>query len=203
MKLRWLVLLMVLLVGCSREPYYKNPGWNPEIPVKRAMKWMPLSKKAGAAWGISPQLLTAIIAVESGGNPNLVSRSSAVGLMQLKAATAGREVYHSMGKRGQPSFSELKNPERNISMGAAWLSILQNGILAGINDPQVMQYALLASYVSGAGALLRTFSLDGKKAIDKINRLSADAFFDHIVKKPPSTQAARYIRKVEKALSAM
>ncbi|MCQ4034003.1 hypothetical protein FK513_30300, partial [Klebsiella pneumoniae] len=44
--------------------------------------------------------------------------------------------------RGEPSVSELKNPERNISMGAAYLSILENGPLAGIKDPQVMRYAL-------------------------------------------------------------
>ncbi|MDF7728502.1 hypothetical protein PUR50_25775, partial [Enterobacter hormaechei subsp. steigerwaltii] len=39
--------------------------------------------------------------------------------------------------------SELKNPERNISMGTAYLSILEHGILKGIDDPEVMQYALV------------------------------------------------------------
>ncbi len=63
-----------------------------------------------------------------------------------------------MGWRGEPSVSELKNPERNISMGAAYLSILENGPLAGIKDPQVMRYAVVVSYANGAGALLRTFS---------------------------------------------
>ena len=78
------------------------------------MQWMPISEQAGKAWGVSPRLITAIIAVESGGNPTLVSKSNAVGLMQLKASTAGREVYRYMGWKGQPSTSELKNPERNI-----------------------------------------------------------------------------------------
>ena len=39
-------------------------------------------------------------------------------------------------------------------MGTAYLSILEHGILKGIDDPEVMQYALVVSYVNGAGALL-------------------------------------------------
>ena len=203
MKLRWFAFLVVLLAGCSSKHDYKNPPWNAEVPVKRAMQWMPISEKAGEAWGVSPRLITAIIAIESGGNPTVVSKSGAVGLMQLKASTSGRDVYRHMGWSGEPSTSELKNPERNISMGTAYLSILEHGSLAGINDPQVMQYALVVSYANGAGALLRTFSSDRKKAIEKINDLSADEFFEHVAKNHPAPQAPRYIWKLQQALDAM
>jgi len=203
-KLRWFAFLIVLLAGCSTTKNdYKNPPWNPDVPVKRAMQWLPISEKAGAAWGVSPRLITAIIAVESGGNPGLVSKSNAVGLMQLKASTAGREVYRHMGWKGEPTTAELKNPERNISMGTAYLSILEHGVLAGIEDPEVMQYALVVSYVNGAGALLRTFSKDRKKAISEINDLSADEFVDHVAENHPAPQAPRYIWKVQKAMDAM
>jgi len=202
-KLRWFAFLVILLAGCSSKQDYKNPPWDPEVPVKRAMQWMPISEKAGAAWGVSPRLVTAIIDVESGGNPTLVSKSNAVGLMQLKASTAGREVYRHMGWSGQPSTSELKNPERNISMGTAYLSILEHGVLAGIKDPEVMQYALVVSYVNGAGALLRTFSSDRKKAISEINDLDADEFVEHVAENHPAPQAPRYIWKVQKAMDAM
>ncbi|WP_371070145.1 membrane-bound lytic murein transglycosylase EmtA, partial [Salmonella enterica] len=121
----------------------------------------------------------------------------------LKASTSGRDVYRRMGWRGEPTTSELKNPERNISMGAAYLSILENGPLAGIKDPQVMQYALVVSYANGAGALLRTFSSDRKKAIEKINDLDADEFFEHVVDNHPAPQAPRYIWKLQQALDAM
>ncbi|HBC5382235.1 TPA: membrane-bound lytic murein transglycosylase EmtA [Citrobacter koseri] len=203
MKLRWFAFLVVLLAGCSSKQDYKNPPWNAEVPVKRAMQWMPISEKAGEAWGVSPRLITAIIAIESGGNPTVVSKSGAVGLMQLKASTSGRDVYRHMGWSGEPSTSELKNPERNISMGTAYLSILEHGSLAGINDPQVMQFALVVSYANGAGALLRTFSSDRKKAIEKINDLSADEFFEHVAKNHPAPQAPRYIWKLQQALDAM
>ena len=188
MKLRWFAFLIVLLAGCSSKHDYQNPPWNPEVPVKRAMQWMPISEQAGKAWGVSPRLITAIIAVESGGNPTLVSKSNAVGLMQLKAS---------------PSTSELKNPERNISMGTAYLSIMEHGVLKGIQDPEVMQYALVVSYVNGAGALLRTFSSDRKEAIEEINGMDKDEFFEHVVKNHPAPQAPRYIWKVQKAMDAM
>lgn len=203
MKLRWLIILVLVLAGCSSTSDYKNPPWNAEAPTKRAMQWLPISQQAGQAWGVSPRLITAIIAVESGGNPTLVSKSNAVGLMQLKASTAGREVYRYMGWKGQPSTSELKNPERNISMGAAYLSILEHGPLAGIKDPLVMQYALVVSYVNGAGALLRTFSSDRQEAIDEINSLSPKGFLQHVAEKHPAPQAPRYIWKVQKAMDAM
>nr|WP_221192488.1 MULTISPECIES: membrane-bound lytic murein transglycosylase EmtA [Atlantibacter] len=198
-----MIVLVLFLAGCSSTPDYKSQPWDPEVPVKRAMQWYPISEKAGAAWGVSPRLITAIIAIESGGNPNAVSKSNAIGLMQLKASTSGRDVYRHMGWSGQPSTSELKNPERNISMGTAYLSILEHGALNGIEDPTTMQYALMVSYANGAGALLRTFSSDRKEAIEKINDLSPDEFVEHVQKNHPSPQAPRYIWKMQKAMDAM
>ena len=58
MKLRWLLILVVFLAGCSSKHDYTNPPWNPEVPVKRAMQWMPISEKAGAAWGVDPGEIT-------------------------------------------------------------------------------------------------------------------------------------------------
>ncbi|EGZ4003475.1 membrane-bound lytic murein transglycosylase EmtA, partial [Salmonella enterica subsp. enterica serovar Cerro] len=65
------------------------------------------------------------------------------------------------------------------------------------------QYALVVSYANGAGALLRTFSSDRKKAIEKINDLDADEFFEHVVDNHPAPQAPRYIWKLQQALDAM
>ncbi|CCJ88968.1 Membrane-bound lytic murein transglycosylase E [Cronobacter turicensis 564] len=76
-------------------------------------------------------------------------------------------------------------------------------MLKGIEEPETMQYALVVSYVNGAGALLRTFSSDRKAAIEKINDLSPDEFVEHVAKNHPAPQAPRYIWKVQQAMNAM
>lgn len=203
MKLRGFIVLVLFLAGCSSHSPQQQAPWDPTIPTQRALNWMPITEQSGQQWGVSPRLITAIIAVESGGNPQLVSASNAIGLMQIKASTAGKEVYRNQGFSGQPSNSELRDPARNIDIGTAYLSILEHGILRGINDPQVMQYALIVSYVNGAGALLRTFDSDRQEAIDKINRLSPEEFYQHIATNHPAPQAPRYLYKVTRAMNAI
>lgn len=105
MKLRGLIILALFLAGCSSKPDYNSVPWQAQAPTSRALQWMPFSEQSGAQYGVSPRLITAIIAVESGGKPELVSASNAVGLMQIKASTAGKEVYRHLGWRGQPSTS--------------------------------------------------------------------------------------------------
>ena len=153
--------------------------------------------------GVDPQLITAIIAIESGGNPAVVSKSGAVGLMQLCRRPPDAMSIGGWGWRGEPSVSELKNPERNISMGAAYLSILENGPLAGIKDPQVMRLCGGGLLCQRRWRALRTFSSNRQDAIEEINDLDADEFFEHVVKKHPAPQAPRYIWKLQKALDAM
>lgn len=201
--MRWFIVLMLLLAGCSSHTSRQQAAWNPQTPAERALTWMPMIEQAGQEWGVSPRLITAIIAVESGGRPNLVSGSNAIGLMQIKASTAGREVYRHQGFSGQPSDSELKDPARNITIGTAYLSILEHGVLAGIKNPQTMQYALVVAYVNGAGALLRTFSSSRPTAINKINNLSPEEFYQYITERHPAPQAQRYIWKVNQVMNIL
>ncbi len=51
-------------------------------------RYSALFAQAGAKWGISPKILAAVAQAESGGNPNAVSRSGALGLMQFMPTTA-------------------------------------------------------------------------------------------------------------------
>ncbi len=136
-------------------------------------------KQAASHYGVDETLIKAIIQVESGYNPDVVSRSNAVGLMQIKASTAGRDAYRMKGRNGQPSSRELKDPVKNIDIGAAYINILQNQQLAGINDPQTLRYATIVSYANGAGAMLRTFhQINVWQSI--INSLSPNEFYQHI-----------------------
>nr|WP_148259508.1 transglycosylase SLT domain-containing protein [Candidatus Blochmannia vafer] len=147
-------------------------------------------------YGVDALLIKSIIQVESNYNPNVVSKSNAVGLMQIKADTAGKDIYRLKGRLGQPSVAELKNAVTNIELGTAYLYILQNQ-LADIMNLKTRRYAMIVAYVNGLGALLKIFStLDHTQAIKKINKLNSKQFCQYIQYHHPSVQAYRYLFKV-------
>ncbi|MBN7121921.1 lytic transglycosylase [Erwinia billingiae] len=198
------MLGVLLLAGCASEPHkqtitQQQTPLTQAPPEKVAQAWSMFTESAANNYGVDPKLVDAIISVESGGNPTVVSKSNAIGLMQIKASTAGREVYRVQGRRGQPSSKELRDPVRNIDIGTAYLKILQDQSLAGIRDPKTLRYATIVSYANGAGALLRTFSRDRDQAIAMINSMSPEEFYQHVQNKHPAAQAPRYLWKVTTA----
>ncbi|URJ31108.1 transglycosylase SLT domain-containing protein [Blochmannia endosymbiont of Camponotus sp.] len=146
-------------------------------------------------YGVDASLVKAIIQVESNYDPTVISKSNAVGLMQLKADTAGRDAYRLKGWKGEPSVHELKNAVVNIDLGTAYLSILQKQ-LEGIINSRTRRYAVIVAYVNGLSALLKTFAIDRSYAIEKINKLTPDQFYQYIQSHHPSVQAQRYLSKV-------
>ncbi|WNN46529.1 membrane-bound lytic murein transglycosylase EmtA [Winslowiella toletana] len=198
------MLCALLLAGCASEkpqhaPAERQTALTKAPPQKVSQAWSIFTENAASHYGVDERLITAIISVESGGNPTAVSRSNAVGLMQIKASTAGREVYRHQGRHGQPSGSELRDPAKNIDIGTAYLRILQSKQLAGIRDPETLRYATIVSYANGAGALLRTFSSDRQRAIAMINDMTPQEFYQHVQDKHPAAQAPRYLWKVTTA----
>lgn len=211
------LMAIMLLAGCANDPKTSgdrsgtdanNGGWlqPPQASTNRTgtpVAYSDYISKAARQYGVDETLIKAIIKVESGFNPSAVSKSNAVGLMQLKASTAGRDAYRLKGKKGQPSSRELKNPAVNIDLGTAYINILQNQQLAGITNPKTMHYATIVSYVNGAGAMLRTFAPDKRVAVNRINQMSPDEFYQHIQQKHPAPQAPRYLWKVTNAYQAL
>lgn len=150
------------------------------------------------SYGVDMYLIKAIIKVESNYNPTVVSKSNAVGLMQIKADTAGKDAYRLKGWEGKPSIHDLKNAVINIELGTAYLSILQKQ-LKGIINMETRRYAIIVAYVNGLGALLDTFSPNRVQSIEKINMLKPKQFCQYIKHHHPSIQAQRYLYKVNAA----
>ncbi|AHG19577.1 lytic transglycosylase [Chania multitudinisentens RB-25] len=190
-----MVCLMLLLAGCADNKPHNNYGYEPR-------SYQSAIEDAAGQYGIDKKLITAMIQVESSFNPNAVSKSNAIGLMQLKAGSAGCDAYRFKGKSGCPDDNQLRDPEINIDLGTAYLASLQRQ-LGGIDNPVTLRYATEVAYANGAGALLRTFSSDRQKAISMINNLSPAAFHWHVRQHHPSPQAPRYMAKVEAAYSQL
>lgn len=185
-----LSITLLAMTGCSgkKKPEYYSPH-----ALDKSIE------KAGKKYDVDPKLIAAIIEVESSFNAHAVSKSNAIGLMQLKASTAGCDAYRYKGKKGCPDDDDLYDPYTNIDLGSAYLAAIQHQQLNWIDNPITRRYATEVAYANGSGALLRTFSRNRKQAIAMINALTPEEFSWHVRNKHPSAQAPRYMQKVEKA----
>lgn len=81
-----------------------------------------LLRDAARQTGVDIELLKALIAVESGFNPQAVSPRGAIGLMQLMPETADR--YAARAERERPAAQRLLDARTNILTGARMLADL-------------------------------------------------------------------------------
>ena len=112
----------------------------------RYCKVRPLLQAAAARFGVDYALLQAVVAAESGFDPDAVSAKGAIGLMQVMPDTARRFGVDS--DRWLPVERKLTHPTLNVYLGARYLRTLLEQF------PGRLDLAL-AAYNAGEGAVQR------------------------------------------------
>ncbi|MDR3346745.1 MAG: murein transglycosylase domain-containing protein [Campylobacteraceae bacterium] len=163
----------------------------------RAQKYQDIVNIYATKYAIEPKLIYAIIKTESDFNQYAVSRSGAVGLMQIMPKTAGADAYQELYKKsGQPSAEYLFDPKNNIEMGSVYVDILKSRYLKDINDKLSKEYCVISSYNGGSGTVLKTFNAERTKAFSEINRLSSAQVYTTLTTKVSSEETRNYLVKV-------
>jgi soluble lytic murein transglycosylase-like protein len=101
-------MLVTGIAGCGHRALIP-----PLPPTATLEQYARIIYTQAASNHVPPGLIGAIIAVESGGNPRATSASGAMGLMQLKRATAAHY-----------GVTDPYNPAANITAGARYLGDL-------------------------------------------------------------------------------
>src|SRR5580700_6956712 len=122
-----------LLIAAPSEAPSPHPGKY----LAKSSAYDPMIERAARLAAVQPELVRAVIVVESAFNPRAVSKRGALGLMQLKPSTARHY-----------GVSNAFDPEQNITAGAHYLRDLM--LRFGNN----MELAL-AAYNAGEDAVER------------------------------------------------
>ncbi|MCO5398263.1 lytic transglycosylase domain-containing protein [Ralstonia soli] len=112
---------------------------HPNVPTVE-----PLIRQAANKHGIDPALVKAVIAAESGFNPQAVSPKGAIGLMQVIPDTGAR--YGVTGDARRTAAQKLADPKTNITTGVRYLSDLLRMFSGNLE-------LVLAAYNAGEGAV--------------------------------------------------
>ncbi len=165
-----------------------------------ARRYQPLVERYARAYGVSSNLVLAIIKTESNFNPFAVSPAPAYGLMQLVPQTGGRDAYRRVhGHDAVPGPDLLFDARSNIQLGTAYLSLIESDYLDGIANPVSREYCAIAAYNTGAGNVLRTFSSDRGRAVRIINSMTPPQVYARLRGRLQSAEARRYLVKVLQA----
>lgn len=130
----------------SSEALMKTRLFKRLVDHPNIAKYEPMIRAAAGRHGLDPQLVKAVVAVESGFEPRAVSDKGAVGLMQVLPATGER-----YGVRADPKRSveqKLADPGLNLEIGTRYLADLKRTFAS---RPELA----VAAYNAGENAVIR------------------------------------------------
>ena len=160
----------------------------------RANQFKTVARRYAQKYNLAFPMVLAIMHTESNFNPFAVSRSHAIGLMQIVPETAGNEVYRYLtGLPGTPNLETLFSPEHNIRYGTTYLHLLGRRYFGDVINPRSRQMCVIAAYNGGPGAVLRVFGSDRERAITRINALSPDDVYKILTTDLPHAETRRYV----------
>ena len=148
----------------------------PARAASRPRPYPELVRAAAARHGLDPNLIWAVMRVESVYNPSIVSYAGAIGLLQIMPRT-GRLIAHALG-RTDFTTADLLDPATNIEFGAWYLRSLLDRFEGRIP-------LAIASYNGGPHNVRRWMA-------DHSPDLPVDALCERI----PFDQTFRYVRRV-------
>nr|WP_246261590.1 murein transglycosylase domain-containing protein [Thiomicrorhabdus cannonii] len=168
-------------------------------PVQKYKDWV---AQYARDFKVEPALVFAVMETESRFKPDAVSRSNALGLMQLKADAAGRDIYQRIDQKpGMPNAAELFDERNNIRMGTAYLGLLKHEYLAEVHNLQNKEMLSIASYNGGLSTVLKLFGDSPEAAIKRINQLHPKQVYRKLRFEHASRETRDYLDKVLKAKS--
>ena len=168
-----------------------------QVRVARFARYI---EAAAREFGLDANLLYAIVETESHFNPFAVSRTGALGLMQIMPDRAGKDAMKLLTSVSrEPSYQELTDPQTNIRLGAAYLALLQGHYLKAIEHPSSREYAVIAAYNGGASRAMSVFAADPSQAVRSINALAPQMVYDSLKRRHASAETRGYLEKVTTA----
>jgi membrane-bound lytic murein transglycosylase C len=169
---------------------------------QKAQKYLQTVRRYAKQYNVSPSLVLGVIKTESSFNPHAVSGAPAYGLMQLVPSSGGREAYRRAKHQDiAPSTDYLFDPENNIELGAAYLSVLTYEQLDDVVDRMSRDYCVISAYNTGPSNVMRAFTdAKGKQrfedGLQRINSLSPSQVFQMLHEKLPYEETRNYLPTV-------
>jgi len=151
---------------------FAGPGFIETLP--RAYEWLVVP--AARRYGLDPNLLLAVMRVESAYQKHIVSYAGAVGLMQIMPRT-GQLIAHTLG-HDDFTPADLLDPDLNLEFAAWYLTSLIQRFDGHLP-------LAIAAYNGGPHNVRRW-----------IQEGAAEAPLDVLLERIPFTQTHRYVRKV-------